>query len=206
MSNKSKNVRVVDLDGTLYNTNTFHRWLTFTFKKSLLTNPKQASLIVLYSLQRLLKKITHADLKYRILKLTEHYDEKIIIEFTDSLDKYKNKKVLDFLGNSETVYILSTAAPELYASEISRKHHFDYCVATPSTTAEIWYENIRGEKLKNTQDMLKEKKLNSIIEIMITDHHDDLPIMKLASQVILVNSSEKTKKILQNNNVDFFEL
>lgn len=206
MSNDNRNVRVVDLDGTLYNTNTFHRWLAFTFRKSLLTNPKQASLIVLYSLQRLLKKVTHADFKYKILKITEHYDADFIAEFTDSLEKYQNKKVIDFLGRSETVCILATAAPELYAGEISHRHHFDYCVATPSTTAAAWYENIRGEKLRHTQRILREKNLNPALEIMLSDHYDDLPIMKLARKVVLINASAKTKHILKENNIRYEEL
>lgn len=196
-----KKIIVVDLDGTLLSTNTFHKWIIFLFRKSLYINPFHSIQILFILAQRLLKQITHKEMKYKILKISqkENYTY-YIASFIESLNKYLNQDVLSHVQEENSLTILATAAPALYANAIASKYNIDYCSATPSIFSNIWYENIKEKKKENLQELLDHLNLKDIA-IVISDHHDDLWIMEMATRVILVNPSEKTKNILQKTNI-----
>jgi len=194
---------VIDLDGTLLDTNTFHKWLLFLFKKSLIKNPIDSVKIVSTILWRLSKKISHKEMKYKILKISEKsYYQGYLIEFVESISKYLNKNVFNYLQDKNSIYILATAAPDLYASHIAKKYNFDHCIATPSTDIEPWDENIRIEKQKNLKLLLESLKVEKA-NIVITDHHDDIPILALGIERLLVNPSQLSEEKIKENNIDY---
>jgi phosphoserine phosphatase len=192
-------INVIDLDGTLLNTNTFHKWMFFLLKKSFLNHPQDSLKLIYIALLRLVKQITHTQMKYKILQISEaqHY-QKYIDDFVGTLDIYLNKEVLKFIKNDDTINILATAAPELYAKNIAKLYGFEFCLATPSTNTKHWYENIRDNKKNSLLTLMNSMKIDKV-DIVITDHHDDIPIMLLAKSVILVNSSFETKNSVSEN-------
>lgn len=201
MKNK---IIVVDLDGTLLNTNTFHKWIFFCLRKSIFINIFDTIKIIYFIFLRLSKIITHKQLKFKILNITEK--DKYIIYINDFLiilDKYLNKKVLKLLEDKSTVYILATAAPEAYTKHISKKYKFTFEVSTPSIHTKNWYENIREIKKEKLLELLKEKNISLDIDILITDHHDDVYLAKIVKKTVLVKPSSETMKIFDESKVKY---
>lgn len=46
----------------------------------------------------------------------------------------------------------------------------------------LWQENVKGTKCKNTLNLLKEQNLD--IDILVTDHYDDIPLLEIQNQKI----------------------
>ncbi|NNC44850.1 MAG: hypothetical protein HKN99_03110 [Winogradskyella sp.] len=199
----NKNVVVVDLDGTLYSINTFHHYLKFIFIKSISTIRFWLSVrLIMLFIRRILGFVSHAEMKYRVLSWTANYniDHQ---KFASSIKKYHNN-----LHNLETNTfhhkILATAAPSCYASIIATNHGFNHCVATTYTQEGItsFVENSKEAKKENVTQLLKSLNLNEI-NTLITDHIDDLPLMKISKEVILINPSSELIKELNDHNIKF---
>ena len=200
-----KKVIVIDLDGTFMLTNTFHQWIKFLFKEELkkfhfITLSKILKIMLL----RFLKYIDHSQMKYKILKISENnMEHKQIHLFVHSLDKYLNNNILDMLSNKTDTFILATAAPMQYANYIKRIYYFDYVIATGYTSDNAWTENIRKNKQMNLKNLLNTEGLNHKIDILFTDHHDDLALMYDAHITYLVNPSKETKIHIRNAGIKF---
>ena len=196
-------VIVVDLDGTLVNVNTFHKWMIFLFKKSLSHNLLDSIKILKIISLRLVKLNTHKQMKYRILQISENTRYKNYIdEFVNELETYINNEVLEYTKENNTITILATAAPALYAESIANKYAFTYCLATPETSTKKWFENIKERKRESLEKLLNVEQLTKV-DIVLSDHHDDIPIMEMAESVFLVNASLDTKAILKKDGLDY---
>ena len=196
----SKKIIVIDLDGTFVSVNTFHKWMIFVtilaFKKLRFISLLNILKIILL---RAIKKINHAQMKVAILKISEKFiKNKDIKNFVQSLDKYVHQDILKRLDKDNTINILATGAPQIYAQEIKEKYGFDYEISTPPTTIKPWKENLKEEKKKNLLALLERENLTSKVESLYTDHHDDLPLMVYAEFTYLVNASEETLKKIKN--------
>ena len=195
MENK---VIVIDLDGTLLNVNTFHKWFIFLFKKTLFINPIDSLKILFIALRRILKVIEHKDMKYKILKISESKKYTVHVdEFVSTLDIYLNKEVFSYI-KEENITILATAAPSLYTQTIAKKYNLNYSICTPPSSQEEWYENIREEKKESLKELLNILNIRKIDRV-ISDHYDDIPIMEMAEKTLLVNASLKTQNLIRNN-------
>jgi uncharacterized protein YaaW (UPF0174 family) len=73
---------------------------------------------------RAFKRINHAQMKIAILKISEKLmSEEEIKSFVKSLDKYVNKEILELINSKETITILATAAPQIYAKKLSEVYN-----------------------------------------------------------------------------------
>lgn len=195
---------VVDLDGTLLNTNTFHKWIFFCLRKSLFFNIIDTVKILYFIILRLCRIDTHKQLKYNILKITEKENYIVLInDFLISLEKYINNEVLEFLEDKNGTYILATAAPEIYTKHISKKYNFNFEVSTPSIYKKDWYENIKNIKKENLFKLLKKENVTFNIDIFFTDHHDDIYLARISRKTILVNPSSKTIKVFDDSKINY---
>lgn len=88
---------------------------------------------------------------------------------------------------------LATAAPEEYASIIAETLDMEYCLATVFTPYFSDYSENKGDiKLDAIQDLMTNENLD--MSAFLTDHHDDLPVMKaFPEQTILISPSRKTR-------------
>ncbi|MGG4548001.1 hypothetical protein ABER02_09415 [Rossellomorea marisflavi] len=186
---------VVDLDETFISKNTFKLWLIFLMKSLLRSGSVKYSIkLFVILIKRLFKKISHMDMKRETLKITnENVVNLNVDKFVFGLDKYVNKNILDkMLNDQNTYWILATAAPEIYSKKIAFTYGFNHCISTSMVIDEQWNENIREIKLKNVLNYLKSKDTNCISAVF-TDHHDDLPLMRISEKVYLVNPKEASK-------------
>jgi Phosphoserine phosphatase len=160
-------------------------------------------------LMRFLKRITHKSLKRNVISLV---NKNLILinekRFVDELHNYINLRIRNELENKREgeIWILATAAPMIYAQIIGGVYKFDYTLGTSmDTDSGNWTENLKEVKAKNVIDLTK--KLNLLeINRLYTDHHDDIPLMKLVDKTILVNPSEKTVDLVKESGITNYEI
>lgn len=199
MKNK---VLVVDLDGTLMSINTFHYFIKYI----LIYGLKRLKLIFVIHccyilVLRGLKRISHAKMKYSILKLISKHDTLDIGEFVKEISSKKNK--IPVLNERFDIKILATAAPNIYADVIAKNEGFDVCISTkfPEKFSED-FQNIKEVKKNNVMSYLLDLQIKEI-DVFVTDHIDDLPLMRLSKKNIIVSPTLTLITQLKQNNIAF---
>lgn len=203
-----RNAIVVDLDGTLFKTNTFKHFIVFVVKKALKKFDLFTALILLslVALRKIRLISTHEKMKYKVLKRSSKYvDKQLMDEFVEVLFPYVNRKVLDVLDNyKNTGYrsILSTAAPCCYADLIGQKYLFDATCSSEMPANANWTENVRETKKANTLALLQ--RCNMTMQVLVTDHYDDIPLLlEPKERNIVVYPSPKTIVLLNKNGIKY---
>ena len=174
---------IIDLDGTLLRTNTFSDYILYSCCQSLRSfRLDLVFLLLLFSLLRKLRIISHARMKYLILRHTTTFMQQhdLLHSFVTRELSHENPTVISLLHHYATqsyLTILATAAPSLYAELIASHYHFDHCLATPPATIPYasWRENKQQEKLLSVQKTLT--SANAEISVVITEHSDDQPLL-----------------------------
>ena len=196
-------ILVVDLDGTLYDCNTFHKYLIFRLKVSV-RNYDLISLVVLGAIifLRSIKLISHKRLKYLSMKMS-NLSNKQIKEFVMSLERYKNI-FPEFTDVTYDLKILATAAPDIYARSIASMNNFEFCLATSfeGDGYKSFRENKGLNKKESLQFLLKTYNRPSV-DVFMTDHEDDIPVINLANHVVVVNPSKFLGSWLKQNFSNF---
>jgi len=198
-----KHIKIIDLDGTFVSVNTFHRWMKFLFMQTVKKFQFISSLKILFVIAlRYTKQIDHATMKYKVLQISENIiTQKQIQHFVESVQPYVHPKLLSMVQAPETLTVLATAAPLLYAQSIKEMYGFDFVLATPHTTDTPWQENIRTHKAKNLHTLFMQQHLDAEQATLYTDHYDDIPLMKLVLETSLVNASETTKQKVEDAHI-----
>lgn len=205
---KAKGV-VIDLDGTLLLGNSFERYYFFLLRRAFQEGRLLCLLRLLaLLLGRKLRFYSHSCFKQRVL-MQKGLDEQQLQIFVDTLVKEVNPEVLELYKDyrSRDYYTcLATAAPLVYARIIGDKFGFDAVCATASVNGNYadgsWVENIRENKLAYVDSFLARKGVS--IDVVITDHHDDLPLIKRAKESsIMVAPSAETIRFLVQHEVPY---
>lgn len=204
--NEQRKIAVFDLDGTLYRGATFRKYLFWgastLFKRGLYV--KSFMVVWRFALSKA-GIISHKAMKYsncrvleRILSEADHMD------FSDTLMPGLNQSVIDLLNRYKRdgyFTVLSTASPESYCLILAERLGFDVCHATPNVPEyESQYVENRGVgKLEKIR--ILESQTGSGLAIVVTDHHDDLPLLKANSHGTnyLVNPSETSMDIITSS-------
>jgi phosphoserine phosphatase len=199
-----KKILVVDLDGTLFKINTFHHFIKYLVVFCI----RNLQIILLLKLLaalcfRVLKISSHSKMKYDILKSIEDTYDLDFQKFVDSI-LLKKRDISMLKDASFHIKILATAAPSCYANIIAKSEKFDICLATdfPNIGYNNNFENKKEIKKNNVVNYLKtigETEINTLV----TDHIDDLPLMKLAKRNLIVSPSNKFKTQLMQNQIAF---
>lgn len=205
-----KRAVVVDLDQTLLSVNTFKHYILFVAKEALRVS--RFDIVILLAWWVILRKIrgiTHEVMKLHILKCSEQFMNLSRLElFVNEIIVFLNNNVYDSIEKYRLYgyYIcLSSAAPISYVSLIAKHFSFDGYLGTlmPSKAESMeWKENVKDEKCKNTLTYLREH--DAEIDILITDHYDDLPLLKVPkTRNFVVLPTEKTVSRLQEWGIDY---
>jgi phosphoserine phosphatase len=193
----NSNLVIVDLDGTLYYCNTFHRWILFLTRLYLkLFSFKDLLLLVYFSFLRFLRIDNHSKFKLNLIRLSQELSDHEVKIFVDSLDDCLNSNLLQKIndikkeGNSPNI-ILCTAAPEFYVKHIASKFQFASFLPTPNfSESSHWYDNIGSQKISSLSLLLGYKV--SSVDILYTDHSDDIPLMKMSKNIYLVRPTKSS--------------
>lgn len=199
---------VVDLDGTLLQTNTFKDYIVFVIKEGVHHFKLHIAIFLFFwVLCRKLRLITHETMKYQVLRASQSFmTESRLRSFVSQIETKQNMKVVKLCQqfHREGYYmLLSTAAPENYVQVLYSDFSFDYyCASLLPQNETQWRENVRDQKKNNTLKILHEENVS--LEIMITDHHDDLPLLKVSKRKnILVSPTVKTIKKLSRFKINY---
>jgi len=186
-------VVVVDMDGCLCSLNSFRYWLVFSFLYMLVTLKwLTLSKLSLAILLRVVGRSDRVQMKRNVLAVTEKLPEHFINLFCHFLLYFTNDDVLQEMRqyeNSHVDIILSTAAPDLYVRKYSNFFNFSHVFATASVFEGDWKENIGSQKLES---LLRHYGDNICMLCVITDHHDDLPLLLRSEKRILVKPTRNT--------------
>lgn len=200
----NKKVLVVDLDGTLYTINTFHYFIKYL----LLFCIKNLNLVLLVKVGitlffRMLKLCSHARMKYDILNLISSRTDIDYQKFVNSISS-KKRDITKVNDATFDMKILATAAPSCYANIIAENEQFQFCLGTNFSASSFnkEFENIKDMKKNNVMAYLMSKGITEI-DTLITDHIDDLPLMKLANRNIIIEPNELFLKQLNQNLITF---
>lgn len=199
---------VVDLDGTLVRINTFKVYIEYACEVALRNGRMDICAQLVWNvLLRKFRWISHEVMKYRILRATNGVmTRKRLDLLVDRLSLSLNPNVINLLGKyrKEGYFILlSTAAPEHYASILSERLSLDGVCATAIPKKRTgWKENVRSIKCENTINYLKNRDLS--LDILITDHYDDIPLLKINKEKnILVSPSQNSIEKIEDEKIKF---
>ncbi len=153
-------------------------------------------------LLRLFRFVTHAKMKYYVLKTTEPY-KLDYSRFVESIKKHK-RHIEEIYNPEFSIKILATAAPSCYANIIAKNEKFDVCLATefPTKSYSADYEN-KGEVKKNNVLQYLQSIGNYQLDTFVTDHLDDLPLMNVALNNVIYNPNQFIEKELYKRDITF---
>lgn len=180
-----RKIVIVDLDGTLVDGNTLHLYL----KSALLTAPfgiraRIAGLLVL----RRLRIISHVAMKFgalRRIKPTDRLNDRFVKNVKRKMRSNVTRLLEDYRQEGCTV-LLATAAPDIYIPLIWTEEF----LAT-KTDGNEQKDEMRGETKAAAVSNFMHR--GDTIHAVITDHHDDLPLLRLEAQSrFLVSPSRRT--------------
>jgi hypothetical protein len=187
-------VIVVDLDGTLLKVNSFPRWVLHLFVKSLRHARIDLSLTIARALMgRKTGALPHSAFKQILIELQypETWDRDYVLGLSGVVRWDLVNRIAARGGN----ILIATAAPLRYAKYLPDilGHRF----------ASVLGSEIVGNKLRdncgaNKLDAVREHTGAGQIPIaeLYTDHHDDLPLARQATRVVLVAPSEETMVLM----------
>lgn len=190
-----RRLAVVDLDGTLVSGNTLHEYIKVG-ASVLLEERKYKRLLKLYalSLLRACRLVSHARFKFGALSIIPQSDT-VSDKFTKRIAGMTNPKVEAVIESMRSVgvkVLLATAAADLYVPWIWNGEY----IATHITGNHERKELRSQAKLEGVMEYMKEHDCE--LYAVITDHSDDLPLLRAGAQRnILVNPSTATLREVQ---------
>lgn len=197
----------IDLDGTLLSTNTFRDYLSFCGRAAVHRFRFDMALgIAWWVILRKLRLISHSSMKAHTLRLTAVFMQRngqidLFVERELLLLNTRVQQFMEQYRNRGHMLILCTAAPAIYAHPIAENLHIDFCCATPLPSEIVigqWCENVGQNKVQSLSRMLKVHKAE--LDVVITDHHDDLPLLDYnEGSNFVVAPSAKTLQLLKQH-------
>lgn len=185
---------IVDLDGTLVDCNSFTEFVKFLFKRF----PAARFPLIKIVVCRKLRMMSHHAAKERIVPLAaDLLSPSDIKEFVKILCDKVNPKVKEIIADAKEI-CLATAAPEIYASIFASEVGISQFTATVQGNP----ENKGTHKLDN---LLNSGIIFDENTIVITDHRDDLPLLKANCRGVnyIVNPSRRSLEALRQEGIRF---
>lgn len=197
----------IDLDGTLLSTNSFQDYLSYCGHAAVHTFRFDIALCIVFWVSlRKLRFIRHSTMKRHLLNRTATF-----MQHKERLDLFVERELISINHHAQQLmeqyrnrgylFILSTAAPGVYAHPIAENLHIDLCCATLLPSEVVigqWHENVGEQKVEALRRMLQVHKAE--LEVVITDHYDDLPLLNYnEGNNFVVAPSSKTKQMLEKH-------
>lgn len=184
---EGRKVTVVDLDGTLVQGNTLHLYLRAALRCLWWRRPLVALRVAALMAARAVRLIPHSTMKYGAARAVGAHPAVIArLKQTAHLNPQVLKLIEERKAMGDTV-LLATAAFTFYAREL-----WDGDLVGSDLAAGP-EDECRGEhKAAAVTDYLRQHR--ATLSCVITDHHDDLPLLRLnpAGPNYLINPSKKT--------------
>ncbi|AUP78214.1 hypothetical protein C1H87_05570 [Flavivirga eckloniae] len=141
-------------------------------------------------------------MKYKILRLLKNRNDIDYNAFVNSISP-KKRFIPQLQDPIFDIKILATAAPSCYANIIAKNEGL-VCLGTDikNTKFNQAFENSKTNKKENVLKYLENQGVHKV-DTFITDHIDDLPLIKIAANNILVNPNVELQEELKQNSISF---
>lgn len=195
---------VFDLDGTIYPGSTLREYFIFGAKRLLQQRKLTGAFkIAAWAIASKLKLTSHLRAKFRVCTiLHNHLSSSDLQQFAKRIADKVNPQVIQIVQQSRAkgmTPVLATASPAEYCQPLARLLGFDICLSTPLTSTLREYVENRGNR-----KLAAVKAVGHSVALVVTDHHDDLPLMLFNHGInLLVNPNPHTLTILRCSNVNF---
>jgi len=191
-------VAIIDFDGCLCSVNSFRFWVIFSFIILFVTLRWRALVKFGYVvLARMWGKVDRVEMKRVILSVTEDLPSWSVGLFCRFLYLLTNTTVSNMISSDYfkgIPVVLCTAAPACYVRLYAQRFSFSQVMATPTVKCNDWKENFGAQKLKA---LIQHYGEDVNIHAVVTDHHDDLPLLEKAEKCYLVRPSADTLEALR---------
>ncbi len=204
---------VVDLDGTLVNVNSFTEFVIYVAQDAV----KRGKLDFLLKIIRIvglrkLRCISHAAAKMTIMGYCSSFykGDEVYSFFCSKLINQLRPSVLNLIDEYHKrgdKVVLATAAPAEYAKLLAMQCGLDFCIASeymnkisPMQT----YECVGEEKLQRVKELCLHENMR--VAAVVSDHSDDLPLMRFAPIAYLVSPSILTEKKLRDEGLTYVQM
>ena len=201
MTTETRPIVFVDLDGTLVLRNSFHLFLERLWSRgSLGTRLRLCSA----GAQRVLaRRGGRLLMKRKAMSIFEQLapsrQQAVLSDIAKALTAAVSPPVKQLMeewrGRGATV-VLATAAPRVYAEPFAVSMGCDGCLATPSASTEDWGELLGEAKARACLGWLASGGFTGPV-VVVTDHEDDLPLMRIADEVVIHASPTVATRIEQ---------
>ncbi|WP_254277652.1 HAD family hydrolase [Halomonas sp. 3H] len=183
-------VVICDFDGTLLKKHSFPMWVFYIVRCSL----RKGNLPVFFRFSTALA-LRWAGVisssQFKTLLMRKRYPVEYDTLFVESLKVHVNPLVVERLSKIDGCYVLSSASPLSYLEHVAEAFDIKFDKVLGSYVSEgVLFENYAENKVLALHEMID--VADDIV--LFTDHHMDLPLMKLSDEVFLVNPSKKTRR------------
>lgn len=191
----------VDLDGTFVLGNSYMEflracWLQGDLRMRLILAGAIANRAVSGRRGRLRMKVSIA----RSFGQLDEVQQQAIVDATTTamrriVSRPVQEKVESFRSEGWAI-VLATAALDCYATQFSEELGFDHCIASPPVIPGLqWQEcwgSIKADRCRTFASALHEGALEMAA---MSDHADDLPLLRACSSVVIQASASESKKL-----------
>ncbi len=196
-----------DLDGTLVLDNSFHVFIASAYSAG---GFAQRMSLALRLAPRVFGRSSggHVGMKRRVLRWfnaqTDAWQDRVVELTVARLMKTISEpmsRVLQAHAAQGARVVLATAAPAVYATRIARAMKADACLATEFPADPAWRELLADEKARACADWLDAQGLarggdaDAPRVVVLTDHGDDLPLLRLADEAVIQASPRRFAKM-----------
>lgn len=190
MTPDGRPLAVFDLDGTLLPFNSFHYFLVSVLLSATLRGRWTVAAGLLKAVaDRAARCTDHVSFKVRVCQLASAMPANDIHRFAVFCShrlRPAMRMELDRYRKSGHLLCLCTAAPALYSQSLGQLLGFDVCVAFDAGGCS-GVDNSGNAKLNGLERALGHGL--PWIEVMFSDHGDDLPLLRIARRPVLVAPS-----------------
>lgn len=190
---------ICDFDGTLIDAHSFPMWVWYVIKRSFAKG--DVSIFFRFASALLMRKLGLITVpQFKTYLMSQHYSSDYDDGFVESLKSHVNFKLIERLRELDAFLVLSSAAPLSYLQHVSGRFgvRFDKVLGS-HVHGNVLFDNYARNKVLAIEGFLD--ACESII--LFTDHHVDLPLMKISDEVFLVNPSARTVWKLNSAGVDY---
>ena len=211
-------VLVIDLDGTVLRVNSFPHWVLFLMfgpirgvgiVRRIRLSLRAARLLLLRKLQRIDHGALFAGLQLAWSELPapatdlriDPLQTKLLREVRPNL-----RPLLEMVASGRVDAVLATAAAGDYACGLGRRLGFRHVLATPPARPSIAPINAGARKRDAVLAFLECAGWAGRPLILLTDHIDDLPLMRLCTRVCWFGPAEHAQAAIDANGATDFVL
>lgn len=202
-SGATSKVVFVDLDGTLILDNSYHLFLWSLWTKG--GSTLRMALVWAFLVRMLRSHDGRTRMKRSLLhafaRTAASRQQAVLTKTLAMMRETVSRPVIERVSafrDSGWLTVLATAAPDSYAKEFAREMKFDACLASPAVTrTSEWVELIGARKADACRAWAEAVAGAADAEIaVISDHCDDLPLLQMASRVVIQAPPEDALRII----------